>query len=308
MKHVNLRQLEIFRTVMETGSITKAAEQLNVTQPAVSRALSAFEEELGFELFHRGRGRAQPSTDAELLLSEVERLFQQVESLRDSAERVQYAQQGRLSVAAVPSLAGSFIGFAAAAFQQKRPRVGFEIFSRISGQVVEDVTHHRVDLGFIHGPADDTGVDQWIVGESEIVCIMHRDHPLVERDVLTPRDLAEYPLAFLDKHAPPSHLVREAFATSGYKPRVVVEANLSAAAKATASSGNIVALTEPLTLLNDPQKLAVRSFRPRIPIRIYAIASTQRPLSHAARTMADEVVLSIQNYARHHPYIHALDP
>lgn len=303
MRHLNLRQLEIFRTVMEAGSITDAAVQLNVTQPAVSRALSMLEDELGFELFHRTRGRVQPSTDAEVLALEVERLFQQVESLRESVERVRHAHEGRIVVSAVPSLAGSFIGFAAGTFLESHPRVGFEIYSRISRQVVDDVVQHHVDLGFIHGPADEPGVEQWIVGESEIVCVMDRNHPLVDKDVLAPRDLADQRLVFLDKLAPPSHLVREAFATSGYQPRVVVEANLSMAARAVASAGTAVAMIDPLTMLNEPQQLALRPFRPRIPIRVFCIASSRRPLSHAARALAEEVLLTIQRYAATHAYI-----
>lgn len=305
MKHVNLRHLEIFRTVLEVGSITDAAAELNVTQPAVSRALSMLEEEVGFQLFHRTRGRVQPSTDAQMLATEVDRLFQQVQSLRESVEHVRHAQAGRIAVSAVPSLAGSFIGFAAGSFLEKHPRVGFEIFSRISREVVEDVVHHHVDLGFIHGPADEAGVDQRIVGESEIVCVMHRDHPLGEHVVITPRDLVDQPLVFLDKLAPPSHLVREAFATSGHQPRVVVEANLSMAAKAVASAGTAVALIDPLTLLNEPLQLELRPFRPRIPIRIFCISSTRRPISHAARAMAQEVLLTIEKYATTHPYIRA---
>lgn len=305
MKHVNLRHLEIFRAVMEAGSITDAASQLNVSQPAVSRALSMLEEELGFELFHRTRGRVHPGPDAEVFASEVERLFHQLESLRESVEHVRHAQAGRIAVSAVPSLAGSFVGFAVGSLLDNHPQLGFELFSRSSRQVVEDVLHHHVDLGFIHGPADEAAVDQWTVGESEIVCVMHRNHPLLEYEVLTPRDLVEHALVFLDKQAPPSYLVREAFATSGVQPRVAVEASQSMAAKAVASAGPAVAMIDPLTILNEPQQLRLRPFRPRIPIRIYCIASMRRPISHAARAMIREVTRVIQNYATTHSYIRA---
>lgn len=303
MKHLNLRQLEIFRAVMETRSITRAGERLNISQPAVSRALSALEAEIGFALFHRSRGSVQPSTDAELLASEVERLFQQTHSLRESVERVRHSYEGRLSVSSIPSLAGAFIGAAVGRLVRKRPRMGFELHSRISHQVVQDVVHHRVDIGFIHGATDDRGVHQWTVGESEVVCVMHRDHPLAERDSLEPRDLAGQPLVFLDKHAPMSHLIREAFAAAGHQPTVVVETNLSAAAKAVVSSGGAIALLDPLTLLDGSANLVMRAFRPRIPVRIYCLTSARRPLSHAAKLLSCEVTATIEAYAESDPSI-----
>lgn len=304
MKHVNLRQLEVFRAVIKAESISQAAVQLNVTQPAVSRAVAMLEDEIGFKLFHRSRGRVHPSTDAQVLDSEVERLFQQIESLRDSVERVRDAQEGRLMVSAVPSLAGSFVGFAIGRFLRERPRIRPELYSRISGQAVEDVVHHRVDLGFIHAPAKDAGVNQKIVGESEIVCIMHRDHPLAGVELLTPRELVDQALVFLDKQAPPSHLVREAFAASGVQPRISVEVNLSAAAKAVASAGSAIAMIDPLTMLGERSPhLVIRHFRPRIPLRIFCISSPTRPLSHAAQAFVQDIRLTIRSYAKDHSYI-----
>ena len=67
-----LRQLEAFRSVAETGSITKAAKQLGVSQPAVSRLVSDFSGSIGFEFFKRRRGILEPTSDSRYLLAEKE--------------------------------------------------------------------------------------------------------------------------------------------------------------------------------------------------------------------------------------------
>ena len=70
-----VRQLEAFRSVAETGSITKAAKQLGVSQPAVSRLVSYFSGSIGFERFKRRRGILEPTSDSRYLLAEVRRIY-----------------------------------------------------------------------------------------------------------------------------------------------------------------------------------------------------------------------------------------
>mgnify|MGYP003146672969 FL=1 len=62
--HISLRSLEVFHAVMEMGSVSRAAEMLNLTRPAVSIALSKFEQDLGFQLFHRSKGYFEPTDEA----------------------------------------------------------------------------------------------------------------------------------------------------------------------------------------------------------------------------------------------------
>lgn len=70
-----VRQLEAFRSVAETGSITKAAKQLGVSQPEVSRLVSDFSGSIGFERFKRRRGILEPTSDSRYLLAEVRRIY-----------------------------------------------------------------------------------------------------------------------------------------------------------------------------------------------------------------------------------------
>lgn len=73
---VSLRQLSVFRTLMQTLSVTETASRLRITQPAVSKTLAQLEDSLGLVLFHRSRGRLHPGSDAERLYVEATRLHQ----------------------------------------------------------------------------------------------------------------------------------------------------------------------------------------------------------------------------------------
>lgn len=82
---LNLRQIEVFRAVMITGSIRGASELLFVSQPAVSRLLSHMEQRIGFALFERIRGRLYATLEARKLFHEVEAVYAGVQRVNDMA-------------------------------------------------------------------------------------------------------------------------------------------------------------------------------------------------------------------------------
>src|SRR3546814_3324616 len=80
---MNLRQMEVFHAIMQTGSVTAAARVLHVTQPAVSAVLKHCEEQLGLKLFERTGGRLQPTREAEAIFPDIAGVFGQLEEVKD---------------------------------------------------------------------------------------------------------------------------------------------------------------------------------------------------------------------------------
>ena len=107
---MNLRHLEAFRAVMLSGSVTHAAQSLNLSQPAVSKMLAELEHQLGFQLFQRSRGSALTVTpEADAFYYEVERSFSGIAALKRVAEDIRNMATGTLRIAALPALAVSFL-------------------------------------------------------------------------------------------------------------------------------------------------------------------------------------------------------
>lgn len=290
MAQPNLRQLEVFSVMMETASVSETARRLHVTQPAVSKTIANLEELVGLQLFRRVRGRIIPSTDAQRLNAEVDRVFAQMDSLTGSIVGLRSARAGHLTIAAVPAMAGTLIGLCAGRFLEERPRVRLTLLARMSPQAVEDVSRHRVELAFIHGALSDPDVEGVIVGESEFVCAMQRSHPLAAMQTLTPQDLRDQPLIFLDEATPPSVLVREKFAQAGITPKVVMETNMSFAARTALLNSNTIAVIDSLFSMTDErEEIVVRPFRPRVPLQIYCLYSAHRPLSPLAQRFVEDV-------------------
>jgi DNA-binding transcriptional LysR family regulator len=300
MDHLNVRALQVFRTVMQAGSVSAAAQQLRITQPAVSKMLKTMEDAAGFELFKRHRGRLYPSQEAERLLLEADRLFGHFDALRDKIGGLRDARAGTLTVAAIPTLSGSLIAAAIGRFRETRPDVKVELRAHTSQQVVEAVTRQQVDLGFVHGSVDDPHVQADFMWETEMVCLMPRNHPLATLRAVKASHLVGQPLITLAQTSPPSWLIRENFAAAGVSPTPAVETNLTIGAYALVNAGAGIAIVDPLASLDDAfPKLVVRPFRPMVRIRTACLHTVFRPLSRLSmafletlRSMVAEIAIS----------------
>ena len=97
-----LRQMEVFRSVMLTGTISGAAKMLFISQPAVSRFISQTEESLGYKLFNRVKGKLVPTPEGEALYNEVEDFYQHAQRVDDFASDLLHGPAGVLNISSSP--------------------------------------------------------------------------------------------------------------------------------------------------------------------------------------------------------------
>ena len=105
---MNLRQLEIFYAVMKSGTVSGAAKRLHVSQPNVTRVLSHTEQQLGFMLFERIKGRLVPTREARLLLPEAEKIYQQLGQFRNLTNKIKSGEK-HLTIGAPPILSSTML-------------------------------------------------------------------------------------------------------------------------------------------------------------------------------------------------------
>src|SRR5688572_6391852 len=106
---MNIRQIEAFHAVIETGSATRAAERLGITQPAVSKLLKSFTDDCGFLLFQRKGGQLVPTREAQILAGEVTKVFNGARRIKEVARAVREHEWGEISIAAPPAFAVRFL-------------------------------------------------------------------------------------------------------------------------------------------------------------------------------------------------------
>ncbi|MBX3621315.1 MAG: LysR family transcriptional regulator [Rhizobacter sp.] len=243
------RQVEVFRAVMNTGSVTQAAQALHTSQPTVSRELARLEQVLQIDLFDRVRGRLRPTARALALLEEVQRSYLGLERIAAAARSLREFTQGRLAVACLPALAHGLLPMAVHRFAAAHPQVGITITPQESPLLEEWLTEQRFDLGLcerIQAPAA-TGISTLL--QADEVAVLPDGHPLLARRVLRPKDFAGQAFVSFAPADPYREQVDALFEREGVQRRLVIETASAASVCALVRQGLGLAIVNPLTAL-----------------------------------------------------------
>ena len=165
---MRLRHIEVFHAVMQTGSVSKAAELLGVSQPAASKVLSHAESALGFRLFERIKGRLRPTAEAALLFVEVEKIQEDMGQVRSLAYNLQRRPEGRLHIGCLPSLALSITPRAVNAFRKLHPTLTCQIETGHIDGLVRSLRSRQIDLALTFAPSEHAGIRLQTLGEVEL--------------------------------------------------------------------------------------------------------------------------------------------
>ncbi|MBE3715641.1 LysR family transcriptional regulator [Vibrio parahaemolyticus] len=146
---MNLRQLEVFYAIMQAGTVSGAARLLHVSQPNVTRVLAHTEQQLGFALFERVKGRLVPTQEAKALLPEAEKVYQQLGQFRSLTNKVKQGTQ-HLRVGAPPVLAAYLLA-PTVALLSKEHGISFELLTANRDELCSGLLKHELDLAIAFG-------------------------------------------------------------------------------------------------------------------------------------------------------------
>jgi DNA-binding transcriptional LysR family regulator len=283
---IQSRQVEAFRAVMLTGSMTAAADMLYVTQSAVSRLIRDFEAHLALRLFERRGYQVIPTPDAVTLFAEVERSFVGLSRIADMAKAIKANQAGSLRIAAMPVLMSGALPRFVAAFMRNRPNVHVSLVGLPSHLVVEAVTAGQVDLGYADRPIDQPLLDIESF-EAAAVVIIPEHHRLAAQEIIAPADLAGEALISVSTRTLFRSRIDAALADVPY--RIVAEVTLAQIACLLVSEGTGLSIVSPYAAEEFfGRGLVARPFTTRIEAGFISLRSQQRPASALASTFQAE--------------------
>ena len=245
---MNLRQIEIFRAVMETASFTAAAQMLHISQPGISRAVRHMETQLGVALFERKLGRIRPTQEATALHAEVERTYRGVLSIRQFAQGLRSGVHTMLRVVSSPSLGLEVVPNAVAALLARHANatLSLEVMPR-AAQTVDALVSRQADVGISAVILDHPMLESRVLGQWELVCIFPQGHALEAKRKLTPRDLDGQPLIAFHADTLQGRIINQWIEgdLAGAAARVLVRSGQAAASLVTSGAG--VAFVDDLT-------------------------------------------------------------
>ncbi|GAB5100822.1 CysB family HTH-type transcriptional regulator [Caballeronia sp. LP006] len=224
---MNLHQFRFVReAVRQNFNLTEAAKALFTSQPGVSKAIIELEDELGVEIFTRHGKRVRSLTEpGRIILASVEKILQEVESLKRVGKDYAAQDQGNLVIAATHTQARYSLPSAIAEFKKRFPKVHLSILQGSPTQVAEMVIHDQADVAIAtEAIANYKELISLPCFQWQHLAVMPADHPLLERKLLTLDDLVQYPLITYEAAFAGRSKINQAFALRNLTPDIVLEA------------------------------------------------------------------------------------
>jgi DNA-binding transcriptional LysR family regulator len=283
---MNLRQVEMFKALMETGSITGASQRLRISQPSASKHLQGLEQSIGVTLFVRTGNRLVATSEAQAFYAQVERSFYGLEHLARFADGLKHHPSGQIVVAAPPMLARQWLPEIMAPFLKEHVDVSIALPIRSSRWVAEAIANGQADLGLGLAVVDFGYVEQESLMRVPLVCAMQNAHPLTSLTEVRPSDLADQTLITLSNFDHWRLAVETALDQEQARPRQRVDTFSTQVACELAARGTGVAIVDALTALDYAQRgLVWRRFVPATSFEIMLMRSRHRPVSRLAETL-----------------------
>jgi len=297
---MNLRQIEVFSTIMRTGSVTEAAKALNVSQPSVSKVLKHTENRLGFLLFKRIGARLYPTPEAEILYSESARIGEDVSHLNQMALELSDARVGRPRIGCPPSLSTHVLPMAIQAFRARHAKISVQITVSPSALIRSEVIRRRVDLSLAHFPTSDPEVDGVTLDTGRMVCLMREDHVLANKSSVSTDDLMGHNMILWYADQDFLRLIDSAVPDLRKNAKCDIVVNHFSVATSLAQRGLGVALVDEFAVTGGHfDDLAIVPFEPEIPIHVGVIYPRYKPLSTVAQRFIETLGDALTLFRKH---------
>lgn len=280
---MNLRQIEVFRAFMLTGTIGDAARLLGISQPAVSVMLHHIQDRNNLRLFEPVKGRLLPTPEAQALLAEVTVAWKSVERVQRLCQDLSTGRASMLRIAGTPSLGVHVIPKAIKGLEAAFPglSVSLELFT--PPLLVECLLSGESNVGVASCDIGHPGVLARHVGTAPIVCAMPHGHPLAHRPSIAIADLHGSALVTHSAEMPEGALIAEALRAAGIVtgPRIQVRSGQSACWFVRAGAG--LALLDAITVAGDAfPDLVIRPVEPRLCLPVMTLRTPRRSLNKPA--------------------------
>jgi DNA-binding transcriptional LysR family regulator len=237
---MDTRQLAAFCAVVERRSFSQAADQLGVTQPAVSLQIRSLEKRLGQQLLDRSGRRVEPTEAGHRLYRSAQRLLALEEQLlQDLGEEVEGELGGRLEIGASTGPGGTVVPIVLGEFQRLHPRVHVALTVSDTQRVVEQVARRELELGVVGAARRHRGVVFEPIFRDEVVLAVPAGHRFAGKTMTTEQLKAE-PLVLMQEGAGVRQVIDEALRENGVRLRdldVRLELGLQESARAAVLAG-----------------------------------------------------------------------
>lgn len=229
VRRVTLRELRLLAVIARSGSILRAAQEVGLTQPAVSKALADLEEALGVRLFDRNNRGVEPTPHGRVFVRRALAVFDEMRHAVEELNFLTDSTSGEIRVGGTPTMCGGFLSHAVAAMELERPGIRYKLVELESERLVAEIRARFIDIGIGREPLarsdDDLSFERLF--DDPLYVVAGADHPLARRRRITPAELAGQRWVLPMPEAPVSQQLRDVFERQGASMPASIIASMS---------------------------------------------------------------------------------
>jgi DNA-binding transcriptional LysR family regulator len=209
----DLNDLQAFRAVVELGSFRKAAEAVNISQPALSRRIEKLEEALGVRLFDRTTRSVTLTTVGRVFAPSAEQLLDDLDVALLGIRDVSSSRLGHVTIACIPSVAYYFLPAVIARYHGRYPKIRVKLLDTSANAVLGAVISGEADFGVSFMGSQETEVEFNVLLQENFVVACRRDHPLASKKRVPWSEFYEHEYVSVDKTSGNRLLLDQALAS-----------------------------------------------------------------------------------------------
>ena len=308
--NISLRMLRAFLAVAETRNFSRAADQLALTQPAVSRNLTELEQALGVQLVHRTTREVELTEAGRQLQGNLLQVLEALDSCLLEVAGLATLRQGKVSVASSPTLSAHLMPQCIARCRHQSPGIALQLLDRIQSDVLASVRSGEVDFGVVIDPVDPGDLHCQPILTEPFCFVCPLDHPLARLPQIPWVALSEQPLVLLDHASGSRRLIDAALLRHGVQASVVQDVGHTTTIFCMLAEGLGVSVVPQLALPEEwlqraaqsskeaaPQQLCARPLQPPVQRDIMLVRRRQRTLAPVAQQVWDLVAaVALERY------------
>lgn len=288
---ISIKQLKAFIEISTSGSFVEASEKLHLSQPALSISIKKLESVVGGPLFNRSRKGVQLTPEGKRFLPVARRLIGDWDSALDDLSRLFNKQIGRVSLAALPTLAAGFLPAVLADFKQLYPNLQISVHDLLASQIDELVSEGRADIGLSVQPRNSEAMQFEPLIEDHFVAVCPTGHPLLRQEKVSWHELLDYPIIDLYKMSSTRQAIERVLGDLGCEMDLFCEVSqIGTVGRMVAAGLGVSALPSLSFLQISKEGLDWRPLvSPHVPRTLGIITPTRTPLSAAAKAMLSKI-------------------
>ncbi|TNZ03182.1 LysR family transcriptional regulator [Vibrio parahaemolyticus] len=282
---MNLRQLEVFYAIMQAGTVSGAARLLHVSQSNVTRVLAHTEQQLGFALFERVKGRLVPTQEAKALLPEAEKVYQQLGQFRSLTNKVKQGTQ-HLRVGAPPVLAAHLLA-PTVALLSKEHGISFELLTANRDELCSGLLKHELDVAIAFGEETPPAIMGHVLLKENLALIAPKSAAIPAEKTVILEELISHdlPIIGLDSRDPLGLLLHQTLSARDehYQHAITVRSYSAAAELVKHQAG--FAIVDPWTAKQYRQDnaVSVHALEPNMSFSVSILFAEHTPQSIATK-------------------------